>query len=253
MQGTPTAPTIDISENPLDRITQEEFAALEELKKHEISKGIPDKVLLVFLFARKLDVKRTISLLTLNMQFMKEYGYSWNVPITASEVDPRLLKNPFAFSLPGNRDKLGRKISYLFPARLRMKDFTFKQIMDFTMFSFYEYLKEGLDVHRAGVTYIEDIKGMQMKNIDMNMANKMNKNVKDTFPLKIKLILVVNPGTLIKVLLAIARVFVKKKVMERVKIVDKTEELTQFVELDQLPKCFGGKLEIPDQVYPISE
>jgi hypothetical protein len=41
--------------------------ALEELKKHPISKYYPDRFLLSFLFAKKLDVERSLKLIENNL------------------------------------------------------------------------------------------------------------------------------------------------------------------------------------------
>lgn len=46
--------------------TPQELEALDELKKHPSARGYTDKYLMVFLFARKLDIARTIFLLDIN-------------------------------------------------------------------------------------------------------------------------------------------------------------------------------------------
>lgn len=58
---------IDINDEPLDRISKSEHQVLLKLKEHPIAKDQSDHFLMIFLFARKFDIKRTVELLTVHL------------------------------------------------------------------------------------------------------------------------------------------------------------------------------------------
>jgi hypothetical protein len=55
-----------------------------------------------------------------------------------------------------------------------------------------------------------------MKNVDMKIQKKLNEMMSGNFPQLMNKILLINPPSIIKVLLKLAKVFMKKKLMERV-------------------------------------
>jgi len=237
-------PTIDVTGNPRDRLTLKEYEILQEIKKLKVAEDFSDKVLMIFAFSRKLDVKRTAELLENNNKWMKENGYNWKDPVQLSQLNDKLLRTMYSFFTPGARDKAGHGIGYIMPARVYLKDFTLKE--HFNMFVFFVqkiYEEETLDAHRVGFIYIEDIKGVGLKNFDMKSGKQLNLAIQNNFPQRIKGIYIVNPGFVVKGLMAIARLFLKKKILDRVRLINKPEDLLNLVDKDQLITYFGGTLE----------
>jgi hypothetical protein len=74
-----------VSELPGDEVSQEEYDRLQELKEHPIAASFTDHVLMVFLLARKLNVKRAVTLLEnhkvkrayVSFSLLKSVFYSW--------------------------------------------------------------------------------------------------------------------------------------------------------------------------------
>lgn len=230
--------TIDHLETgkPGDFISQREYEALQEFKKHPITENYPDRYLLAFLFGRKLDVERAVELLTANAKWRKEAGYEDTSNLTVNED----LYNKRYMLVPGTRAKTGHVISYLFAGRIRFKDFPLKDHMDFMVW-FWEHMYNNLtiDVFRDGMTVIEDIHGAGLANFDMKMSKEISSVFQDRFPMRIKLIIVVDPPTIVRIMIAFARLFVKAKIIQRVKLLKKAE-LAEYVDHDQLSDEFGG-------------
>jgi len=239
--------TVDLTGNPKDKITQEEFTALSELKHSEDSASLTDKQLMIFLFHKKLNVKEARIIMEKNLKWRKENGYLGGVK--RSQLNEELLQSMYTFWLFGARDKEGRLISYLVPAKLDMKKYDFKTHMDYSVFLFDSFVEnETLDAFRNGITFIEDLKGVSLKNFDMKIGKKLNENITMNFPFRIGQILVLNPGTIVKVLLKLAKLFVKEKIINRV--VTLTEpELFNYVDQSQLIKTFGGQLDFDLPIY----
>jgi hypothetical protein len=97
---------------------------------------------------------------------------------------------------------------------------------------------------------VEDLKGVSMKNFDMNNAKKINQAMQDNFPQRFGGIYIVNAGFIVKTLAAIARLIMKKKIVDRVRIIPKYEDLKEFIDPDQLIEEYGGtvKFDVRDWV-----
>jgi len=232
--------TVDLTGNERDKISKTEYEALCEFKKHDVAQGFSDKTLICFLFARKLDVDRAVTLLQNHLKWMKEHGYTKTLHI--EQLNQELVKTMYSFSIPGNRDKEGHKLQYLFPARVNMKKYTVKEHLDLLVWWFQTSLvRETVDSWRTGIVFIEEIKGMSLRNMDMNVGKEIMKASQDHFPMRIRKILVVNPTYMIKILLGFARLFLKKKIMERVALIEQ-RDLMNIVDPDQLISHYGGTL-----------
>jgi len=242
LEEPPETPTIDITGDPADRITEKEYKFLEELKKDEVSKYFSDKLLMIFAFARKMDVKRTVELLRANHKWVTENNYSYTERIPDSAINPKLLESKYTFCIPNCKDKLGRGVTYLFPGRIIFKNFTMKEHLDYLMYQCQiMMLDNGLDIHRAGFVYVEEIKGVKLANFDMKTSKTMNNELQNNFPNRVKAIYVMNGGVILRALLAIAKLLVKAKIIARVSSVT-TPELHNFIDKSQLITEFGGDL-----------
>jgi len=152
---------------------------------------------------------------------------------------------------------MGRGITYLCPARMVMKRYTYREFLDYMMWASGEVMKEGLDMHRLGGVFVEDLKGVSLKNFDLSMGKRINEAMTHNFPQRIKGIYICNPpfSGLIKVLMRIARLLVKKKIIDRVRIITDFSQLHELIDKSQLVSAFGGDLEfqIDDIMMPPEE
>jgi len=64
----------------------------------------------------------------------------------------------------------------------------------------------------------------------------------DNFPLRIVKVLMLNPPGVVQAMLGLVRLFVKKKIMDRLEIVQR-DDITNFIDEDQLWTEFGGSCE----------
>eukprot|EP01121_Diplochlamys_sp_Union-15-3_P020551 TRINITY_DN8033_c0_g1_i1.p1 TRINITY_DN8033_c0_g1~~TRINITY_DN8033_c0_g1_i1.p1 ORF type:complete len:343 (-),score=65.31 TRINITY_DN8033_c0_g1_i1:4-1002(-) len=220
-----------------------EKEALEELKKHEIAKGLDDKFLLAFLLARKLNIDRTIELLENHFKYLNTNFPGWD-EYTFDDLNKVVLNSAFQCVIPGSRDKQGNGIGYIFLNRYKVKEFPFEEYVRTFIYIFrYSIFKETLDYWRNGSIYIETLKDVSIsKNIDTSKKGQaLMKAIPNCFPFLMRGIYIVDAGFIVKALLKIARIFMKKKLMARVKVVNKREELLEVVDENQLITEFGGK------------
>jgi len=232
--------TIDISDNPRDRISKREHQVLQSLKEHPITQGLDDRYLMIFLFGRKLNLTRTIELLTLNRKFLEEHDYV-NRQLKVEDLNQELIQTMYSFTVPGCRDLQGHYVGYIIPARVFLKRYTVKEQLDVFMFHWGRFLLEPLDGHRKGFIFVEDLANMSLSNFDSKNGAELNKAVQNHFPIRIAGILILNPGAIIKVLLKIAKLFVKKKILQRVSTIT-LNDLDKYIEKSQLLDLFGGSV-----------
>jgi len=207
-----------------------------------------DKALYAFLFARKLDVARTADVLKEHLAWRHDHGFMDE--IKASHLDPKLRDSGFAFHTPGKRDSRGRLICYIFMGKFKPKEYSKGAMAKVQIWTFEHLLKtEPLDAFRFGFTYVEDISGAGLSNIQTDKAEqKQTVAMLEIFPFRIRSILVVEPGIIVRTLMRIAKFFVKKKVLQRVECV-KRAELLNYMAADQLITEFGGTYKFDFQEY----
>lgn len=225
-----------------DQLFPEEWQALQDLKtNYEICKNYSDEFLVSCLFARKLDLVRTHLLLQNNWKWRKENGFV-NIP-KLSEI-PRELFNLWT-SCVGTRSKFGNGLVFF-----RVRDFepgkgpyTFENMIKFiTWHSFVGIFTEGLDYFRNGVEMIQDLDGYGWKHFDVEFQKKMSTVWQDTFPMRVKKIIVLNPPTIFNAIVKIAKSFNKTKMMDRLEVLSSKKDLLKLVDKDNLLEHFGGNI-----------
>ena len=90
---------------------------------------------------------------------------------------------------------------------------------------------------------MEDLTGFKSGDVDRKMMKQTQKIYEENLPARIQSILVVDPPArpLVALLLKIARLFMKKKIIDRVQILRKAE-VVEFISPDNLSVDFGGEL-----------
>jgi len=102
---------------------------------------------------------------------------------------------------------------------------------------------DGLDLHRNGLIFVCDLEGVGWKNIDIALQRKVNNAMMDNFPLRIQKVLILNPPGILGAIMGCVRVFVKKKIMDRIQTLRTRDELLDHIDADQLWSEFGGECE----------
>lgn len=237
-----------------------EIAALVQLKElYEIANHpfFDDKTLLVFLFARKLDLYRTAQLLTGHLQWRQ--AHNMLRPRRVEDCDPKLLAARCTWTHPGIRDREGRGITYHFMGRY--KDLSEDAVIQSTVWNFEHLVQdEPLDCHRKGFTIIESIEGMSFKDSLLGTfpsslqggrtkkAKKFMKSGIQYFPMRIQSVIVVEPGRILASLLGIAKFFVKAKVLNRIECLTQ-KQLQDRIGMANLITDFGGTCEFDYEEY----
>jgi len=235
-----------------DQLFEDEIRALEELKKQcEITKYYSEEFLMACLFARKFDLKRTVELLETNLKWRRAN----NLMTIPSCKDFELFNDLMAMNLliPGARDKEGSGLSYIIfdgeKQQLGKEPWTIPTMKRwFAWFYFVGIFHDGIDSIRNGIVFVEDLRGFGWKNFDVDFQKQMSSMWVDTFPMRLKKILILNPPAIFGAIMKICKTFMKSKMLDRMEVVDKAKDLKKWATEEHLPTQFGGTLEFtPEQ------
>ena len=232
--------TIPIDNGEL--ISEAENECLQKLKERPIAQGLSDKMLMIFVLGRKLDVDRAEKLLSNHLAWKKTNNL--DRLITPEDLCPALdmLNNPFSFWDEQCVDKQGRGVVYLYPARFPKPGvMTLEDNYKLVLYVFQRNIFQPLSWHRKGVCYVESLEGFSLSHVDSKQQKQAQEIYENNFPVRIQSILVVDPPArpLVKLLLKIAKKFMKAKIVARVQILTKAE-VTEYIDADQLIEQFGG-------------
>jgi len=234
----------EICEVPLrDQLFDEEWQALQDYKKqYENAQFYSDDFLVACLFTRKLDLKRTAELVDNNLKWRRANGFM-NLP-TWKEVAVVMEQMKMSFQVPGARDKTGCGIAYMIMGddmQIGVEPYTVATMKKWmAWFYFVGVFHDGVDFLRNGITMIEDLSGYGWKHFDIDFQKQMSAIWVDTFPLRIKRILVLNPPMIFGAIIKICKTFTKVKMLDRIEVIDKQKDLKKWVDDDHLPTFFGG-------------
>jgi len=243
-------PGVYFPQNIKDELWEEEWEMFQEVKKHEVSKSFSDKFIMACLFSRKLNVKRTIAMLKGNLKWRSENKFE---KIEWEDINKKLLLQDFGSRVPGTRSKDGCGILYAKVANMLedpevSEDYT-KEMVDLSVWnSASGNMFEDLDFHRNGLIFIFDLHGVGWKNINLSLQKHINSALMDNFPMKVTRVLILNPPMILGALVNGVRLFVKRKIIDRIKIVE-MDELLEYVDPEQLHIDFGGKVNYPPEAF----
>jgi hypothetical protein len=228
---------------PLEKeLFPHEIQALHELK--EIcpeSKHYTDRFLMMCLFARKMNLKRA--------KHLVERNWKWRVSVNLQELPSYEEQTDYpgwwssGFEVPAVRSKEGHVVVFLRPAMVDPKKITIDDLNKFMAYFYIHIIQfERMDAFRNGYMVVQDFTGYSWKHFDMGLQKAMGAIFQDNFPITRRKCLVINPPTIFKALLAVFKLFIKKKLMDRIKVI-KPEELQDYIDLDDIPIMYGGKLD----------
>jgi len=101
---------------------------------------------------------------------------------------------------------------------------------------------DGIDYLRPGFTMVEDLTGFGWKHFDMDLQKQLSSIWIDTFPIRIKRVLVLHPPKIMGAVLKLLKTIMKLKLFDRVEILDKPVDLQKWINEDQLASSFGGSV-----------
>ena len=98
-----------------------------------------------------------------------------------------------------------------------------------------------LDDVRNGAVYLQQCKGLSMRHFNAEMEKRFAVLYQDAYPLRFHRMWMVNAGPIINVILTICKLFLKKKLAERIKVVPQDKLTSEFgYTSGSLPPCLGG-------------
>jgi len=156
------------------------------------------------------------------------------------DIDKDLVRTAASWIIPGSRTKDGHGIVFAQIANLVPSDWGHKKIIDWIVWVYTKgILLEGMDWHRNGIVTLQDLAECGWKHFDTSLQQKMMGALNDNFPLRMKQMYLLNPPSFLKVLLKIAKLFMKKKMMDRIRVAT-LEDVREIVPENELCVQFGG-------------
>jgi len=179
-----------------------------------------DIFIMMFIWARKLDLKRTQELMIKHYEWREKFdidnlNYEWirELLLMGFTYGPQIDGIPCV-------DKKGILLSYIFPERMMHhpelatdKDLA-KKMMQYSWWTLERtfYQKKFAPYFRDGVVYLEDFQGVAFLKLNKVMDKSVMKetmSMQDAVPLRIRGIMLYNAPTWIRFLIAIAKPFMK--------------------------------------------
>ena len=141
---------------------------------------------------------------------------------------------------PGSKDEVGRSLIWL---RLRNHDKSKSgpQDMGRAVATVMLNACEDVDTQRMGIVLLNDLSGIQLKNIHPPTAKFILGEVLPNLPIRLQRFVLYNPPWFVaNVLLPIVTVFMSAKVKSRLHICKTREELHAAINPSMLPEELGG-------------
>jgi hypothetical protein len=238
-----------------EQLFDHEWEALCELKERhpKICRFYSDEFLCACLFSRKMDIDRVNVLLLANWKWRKQ-----NKLIEIPKLDEINLEifHTF-FGIPGARTEDGCGILYatVNPEHTAGQEpWTVESVTKAaTFFNFVGVFLEGMDYVRNGICISMDLYNFGWAHWDYGFWYGMGGMWTDTFPMLMRRIAIINPPLILSGLLKLASLFVKKKIMSRIAILDSADTENLHGHLDaneaQVSSVFGGKIEYTFEQY----
>lgn len=227
-----------------NQVFPDEWEAFCRLKETEEAKQFSDEFLMACLFTKKLDVSRVQAMLQKNLTWRKENGFM-EIPAW-SALNKELFLSGFAMKIPGARTRRGEGIVYITMRHLIPKNhapFIEHAIKWVVWHGMRASLWENCDYFRNGVVVVADLSDMGWDNLDLENATKMGSSFIDNFPMRLSKIILVRPPWLISTVLEAFRLFMKKKLMDRIVNIEENEKLFEYIDAANLHVSLGGALE----------
>jgi len=203
-----------------------------------------DKFVATFLFARRHDLKETITLLKEFYKKKEEYARLWEGYHHPSFKFTKQLQedpNSIIVLLPiGYRDNKGRMLRMMVIGEAFTPNLDTIYTMMFWQL-YYMVAVEPLNAWRNGIVSLMDAGGLSLGLITNPGPGKaVVKASQHTFPFRMRSMLVVNGGTLLSVFFATVRLLLPKKIVKRFAVISDINQLKEYIPAQYLVPRFGG-------------
>jgi len=141
--------------------------------------------------------------------------------------------------LPGT-DKDGRALMIM--TLKHNKAYDPKLVIQVIHWMILKTIQKGPTVQKKGVTCIIDMEGSSFKNIDTHSMKEQRPQMMKCFPIRMAQVFIVNPTSIVDVLVSLFKIFSAEKVAARITVVKDVSEIHQYVDKAQLPPNLGGTL-----------
>jgi len=229
-------------------LTENEITAFKEFKKRagDLCNGRSDKFLLAFVLARKLDVDRTLELYKKHLEWREKND------VDNPDLDKirALIMTGYSIWTTDLSDNEGRGLSYLFPHKFDYEAFDAKTNSQLTAWTL-DLLCERIDNTRKGVVIIEDLGNMSFsvfKSMSKVDTKTIMADMQNCLPIRLQKIYILNPPWYLKLMVALVKPFMKKKLRQRVQVIS-GEELISLVPSEHLLVEAGGTLDLDWKAY----
>ncbi|OIR58614.1 MAG: uncharacterized protein A8A55_0584 [Amphiamblys sp. WSBS2006] len=142
--------------------------------------------------------------------------------------------------IPERTDRNGAALLVVDPLRCTEKILLERIVR--ILFYFGEILTKDCAVQEKGVTLVFNMDGMTPCSFSFSLVRKITSFFQESFPAKVKNILFHRPPCWLSFFTKLARLFMKQKACERIKLCSDMDMVT-FVDLRNLPVEFGGELD----------
>jgi hypothetical protein len=220
-------------------------------KSCEETKHYEDEFILACLFARKMDCERASTLLKNNWEWRCENNLS-TLP-SINEVDFSMLGAQHI--IPGARSKGGNLVMYSIVANFDPSKLVVDQMLRWAAWYYIRgQFYEGMDAARNGIIMVQDLEGIGWKHFDLKFQKRFSAIFQEKFPMRMKKAMQLNAPAIMKIIVALARPFISKKLMDRMGVATK-EEMIDFIGKENLWDKFDGQLvsEKTDWISAIAE
>ncbi|XP_023298774.2 tyrosine-protein phosphatase non-receptor type 9 isoform X2 [Lucilia cuprina] len=197
-----------------------------------------------FLYARKFDVPRAVSLYEQHEQIrLKEGLYNIDPDIEPLRSELQTGK----FTILSARDSSGAAIALFTANKHSPLSVTHTTTLQGIVYQL-DCALQDTETQKAGLVFIYDMSGSKYSNFDYDLSQKILTLLKGGYPARLKKVLIVTAPLWFKAPFKILRLFVREKLRERVFTVS-VPTLSLHVPRKALPIHLGGTLEIEHNTW----
>ncbi|XP_016988543.1 tyrosine-protein phosphatase non-receptor type 9 isoform X2 [Drosophila rhopaloa] len=200
-----------------------------------------------FLYARKFDIPRAVSLYEQHEQ-IRQKEYLYNIDPDVEPLRSELQTGKFTI-LPA-RTSSGAAIALFTANRHSPLSASHTTTLQGIVYQLDSALQDS-ETQRAGLVFIYDMSGSKYSNFDYDLSQKILTLLKGGYPARLKKVLIVTAPLWFKAPFKILRLFVREKLRERVFTVS-VPQLALHVPRKALPIHLGGTLEVDHATWLLS-
>eukprot|EP00761_Pharyngomonas_kirbyi_P014644 gb/GECH01014674.1/.p1 GENE.gb/GECH01014674.1/~~gb/GECH01014674.1/.p1 ORF type:complete len:291 (+),score=75.67 gb/GECH01014674.1/:1-873(+) len=204
------------------------------------------RFLLTFLVGRKFRPESALETLRNYLKLCKKYEIVPNQRVSMDQVEPAVLTGQMMVL---GHDSNGARIIFARPGCHDPRNPDVDLSMGFRFLVLIVQL--GLDspsASREGWTIICDLKSYGWKNMDQEQQKMSHQVFEEAIPVRFRHAYVLNAGWFFSIAFQIVRVFMKRKLRERIELLSSEELLKRIDPLD-IPREIGGKLDASPQKW----